>query len=364
MAELNVAFWNLQNLFDATASEIAADLEFTPAEGWTEEAVEKKLASLAEIIRLMFDGAGPDLLGVCEIETRELAERLMAAVGRDDWVLAHDPSPDVRGIACSLYYSQEKFELAGPPIGHLVHLRFATRDIFEVPLRVRSNGAELRVFVNHWPSRRQGTEQSEAFRITVASHAGRLVDRALKLERDEFLALDDSAASRRTLEERWSKSVLLMGDLNDDPFDRSVLEVLRASNSQDWLEEELLGRNQNLPREPADYLRKQAALWNYSWPLVGQEGVGSIFYARGNPRTKQVFDQLIGSRGLFYGLDGLRLDPASAAIFSPKRMWTDSRLPDDALERLPHRVRPRPFDKRRHRGFSDHFPVIARLEAL
>ena len=35
MAEIKVAFWNLQNLFDTTASEIAADLEFTPDDGWT-----------------------------------------------------------------------------------------------------------------------------------------------------------------------------------------------------------------------------------------------------------------------------------------------------------------------------------------
>jgi hypothetical protein len=31
MPVIKVASWNLQNLFDTTASDIAADLEFTPA---------------------------------------------------------------------------------------------------------------------------------------------------------------------------------------------------------------------------------------------------------------------------------------------------------------------------------------------
>jgi hypothetical protein len=33
MPEIKIAFWNVGNLFDTTASELATDLEFTPADG-------------------------------------------------------------------------------------------------------------------------------------------------------------------------------------------------------------------------------------------------------------------------------------------------------------------------------------------
>ena len=52
MTEIKVAFWNVQNLFDTTASPIAADLEFTPEQGWTEEVLAVKVANLAKIIKV------------------------------------------------------------------------------------------------------------------------------------------------------------------------------------------------------------------------------------------------------------------------------------------------------------------------
>ena len=67
IGSFNVAFWNLQNLFDLDVSPLAADLEYTPVNGWDKRAFETKINNLADVIRLMFDGKGPDLLGICEI---------------------------------------------------------------------------------------------------------------------------------------------------------------------------------------------------------------------------------------------------------------------------------------------------------
>ena len=55
------------------------------------------------------------------------------------------------------------------------------------------------------------------------------------------------------------------------------------------------------------------------------------------------------------------LDPASFAVHTPRRMWTDPRLPGDAPR---HRIRPRRFDRETLKGVSDHFPVTARIEVL
>ena len=98
MAEIKIAFWNLQNLFDVTISEIAADLGYTPGNGWTEEVMNQKIENLAAVINRMHDGDKPDLLGVCEIENKNLAEKLIEKIGRDDYKVAHVDSPDIREL--------------------------------------------------------------------------------------------------------------------------------------------------------------------------------------------------------------------------------------------------------------------------
>jgi hypothetical protein len=204
MAEIKVAFWNVENLFDITASPIATDLEFTPEQGWTQEAFDLKVENVAAIIRQMHGGDGPDLLGLCEVENREVIERLLAEVDNPKYRVAHVESPDIRGIDCSLVYSTEVFSDPSPAdmAAHLVHFRYPTRDIFQVRLQVKENDAELNVLVNHWPSRRVGPFESEPQRLTVAERCGQLVDQILKVDRKSYEAMADSAAGLAQLKAR------------------------------------------------------------------------------------------------------------------------------------------------------------------
>lgn len=375
MRDLNIAFWNLQNLFDSETSKIAADLEFTTEEGWNEEAVSKKIDALVDVIALMFDGKGPDLLGICEIENEALTQRLVSRMrermGRNDYTFAQDESPDIRGIDCGLIYSDDIFELAGDSKGHLVHFRYPTRDIFEVPLRLKETGSEMTVFVNHWPSRRNGAKESEAFRITVAARLGNLADNILKLPRDEIVNAQDLDALLPQMTERWNRNILIMGDLNDDPFNNSVLETLRATNNIDQIEEDISVPSDDRDMAPgkkkrksanARYLGKQADFYNYSWKFLGQSGVGTIHYSSGvNGRSKQVFDQLITSRALYLGLSGLKLDEQSVDIFTPAIMCSNTRITDSTPK---HMVRPKAFDRKSHKGISDHFPVTGVIRGV
>ena len=132
MEDIRVAFWNVQNLFDTAESDIAADFEFTEGEGWTPARLDEKLGALATVINAMFDGAGPELLGLCEVENREVLEMLVQRLG-GNLRIAHVDSPDIRGIDASLVYCGDRFEIAasGEPLNpeggavraHLVHLR-------------------------------------------------------------------------------------------------------------------------------------------------------------------------------------------------------------------------------------------------
>ena len=62
-------------------------------------------------------------------------------------------SPDIREIDTCLIYSNSIFEFIKSK-SYNMDLRYPTRDIFYVKLKVLSNNSNLHVFVNHWPSRR------------------------------------------------------------------------------------------------------------------------------------------------------------------------------------------------------------------
>ena len=354
-SSINVAFWNLQNLFDTDVSPIAADLEYTPVNGWDRQAFETKVRNLAEVIRLMFDGRGPDLLGLCEIENERVARLLIDAIGRDDYELAHVEHPDIRGIDTSLIYSRDVFSVDQQKTrGHLVFLRFPTRDIFEVHLKVKSNDSDLVVLVNHWPSRSRGRLETEPFRMTVAGHCGRLVDDNLKLSRGEYLELEDNEISLHRLNHTWNRNVLIMGDLNDEPWDRSVLDMLKAGFSVDHLEEPVRLSQEKLPSYRS-YAQKTAWLFNPMWSLMQKPDVGTYHYSR-STQTMNMLDQFIVSRGLYYGNQGLKIHQTSdgvpaVKIFSPEVMTT-------------RKGRPREFRREDRTGYSDHFPILTTIRTV
>jgi Endonuclease/Exonuclease/phosphatase family len=48
---------------------------------WTPARRDRKISQLASVIAQMNGGAGPDLLGVCEVEKRFVLDLLVAALG-------------------------------------------------------------------------------------------------------------------------------------------------------------------------------------------------------------------------------------------------------------------------------------------
>ncbi len=388
--EINAAFWNLGNLFDTVHDPISDDFDFTPEKGWTEEIQAAKVANLAAVIDGMFDGAGPDLLGVCEVENEATLQQLVdVTTVRDDLVVMRfDDGPDVRGIDCALVYSNRIFEpvdLLAPeppaPKGHVIHNRYPTRDIFEVALRVLENDAELIVYVNHWPSRSRGRYDTEPLRVAAANHLGRLIDQRLKLTRRQFLDLPDTEASMGTIQARWNRNVLAMGDFNDEPFNRSILEELKASSGFDRLEEPVKKSKENnhLPNV-VPYARLQAPLFNCMWPVVATPDRGTYYFGGGVP-TMNLLDQFIVSRGLYYGFSGLkmkrrtRVEPQAQptgpqVVTELDTVWADV-FDADLMITSPRTRRPKCFEfeikngaASHNNGFSDHFPIATTIETV
>ena len=143
MTEHYIAWWNVENLFDTSSSatrpewlqkKLASELK-----GWTATVLQKKCSQLARVINAMNDGNGPDILGVCEVESKAVLEKLVAkltAPGRDYGVKHHDTS-DARGIDVAFIYDKNIFT-AGQLFDHVVLKRNATRDIVRLTSKAKS----------------------------------------------------------------------------------------------------------------------------------------------------------------------------------------------------------------------------------
>ncbi len=72
-----------------------------------------------------------------------------------------------------------------------------TRDILYVKGFFKGDEKPLHIFVNHWPSRREGQELSEPKRISASE--------SLKYQADKII------------EEEGNPNIMIMGDFNDYP---------------------------------------------------------------------------------------------------------------------------------------------------
>jgi hypothetical protein len=349
---LRIAWWNLENLFDTVDDPISRDFDFTPAEGWTEEAYAAKRANLAAALDELHDGQGPELLGVAEVEGDHVFAELIAAMGNPHLKVVEDPAgtSDLRGIDVSLAFDERKLT-AVEQRSHVVYLRYRTRDIFEVVFEVTETSERLVVMASHWPSRRRGRRESEPLRIAVAENIAYLVRDYLLVDSITYeqLRADDDLGPVLA---RWETPVLLMGDFNDEPSDSALVDHLQASSELD----RVTGPTNDIDgfrAETADYRETNAFLYNPCWRFLAGEDLGSFFISS-TPAGEvfanryQVLDQLIVSRGLLKE-SGLRLDVDSVDLYRAPSVATPS-------------GRPRPFNRTTMKGTSDHLPLVARLE--
>lgn len=418
--DINVAFWNLGNLFDIQPNEISSNLEFTPNKGWNEKVRDIKIQNLTNIIKTTFDNGGPDLIGICEIENVFLAEKLIdelkKLLGRDDYQIAgtnvdgklipYHKGPDLRGIDTCLIYSNKIFEQIDGR-GYMINFRFPTRDIFYAKLRVLENNTKLNVLVNHWPSRRGRDDYSEPMdteysRYMTAEHCGKIVDSILKYPKMEiekfpnnFYSTHEGKTVLEKLEERWNINILVMGDFNDEPFDKSIMKYLYATPDKSLLrkwkrifrlaKEDFKNRDKTYKQI---YLEQPSVLFNCMWNIYPN---GSLYFRKTN--SFNLFDQFIISRGLLIGEQGLKMNLKSINIYT-KGITLGENLPESRFEQedtyderlIPFEFKKRPmsfeFDRikndinnssiiegneprsRQPSGYSDHFPITCKIDIL
>ena len=306
-----VGFYNVENLFDTENDPAVIDEDFTPTGllSWTLPKYQKKLENIAYVIDKMGKNYAPQglaILGVAEVENRKVLEDLVKTepIARKNYQIVHYDSPDKRGIDVALLYDPLQFKVISSRIYPYndPDTTFCTRDHLLVSGLLA--GELTHIIVNHWPSR-WGGDASSPKREHAAANVKHIADSLYKADP--------------------TSKIIIMGDLNDDPTNKSCRVVLDAKRRQSEV--------------------KEGGLFNTMWEYYAK-GIGSLGYKG----QWNLFDQIIISKSLL-SKDNSQLNFWKAEIFNREFLITK----EGKDKGYPHRTfRDNTFIN----GYSDHFPTL------
>lgn len=313
-----IAFYNLENLFDTINDPLKNDeaspiMEINPK--MRGEVYWKKNKNMAKVISEIGQETAknsPVVVGVAEIENRAVLEDLIndAHLSDKNYGIIHYDSPDLRGIDVALLYQKQLFQ----PISSSPHevmifdvnnpdKRYYTRDVL-LTTGIMDRDT-LHFLVNHWPSRFGGEKRSRPNRERAAAVNKKIVD-SLQAENP------------------YAK-IIIMGDMNDGPYNTSIKKVLNAKGSKNETEDN--------------------GLYNPMENMLQKRGLGTIGYQD----SWDIFDQIIVSK------------PLLKKEYSSYRYYKAGIYNPDYLVTQEGRFKGYPFRSYANgqftNGFSDHYPV-------
>jgi len=307
-----IGFYNLENLFDTIDDPKINDEEFLPQgpNAWNSARYYHKLHNMASVISQIgteYAKEGPVIMGLSEVENRSVVEDLVATppLKAAGYKVVHYDSPDARGIDVALIYQSKFFQVTSSsvhPLKMASDTGFRTRDVLQVDGLL--DGELIHVLVNHWPSRSSGEKETAPKRDAAADNCLSVV--------------------KKIYEKEPAARIIIMGDLNDDPVDNSLIKHLKAKGKKEGL------GNQDL--------------FNPMWQMY-RDGIGSLAYRD----SWNLFDQIIVSAPL------LDKNSGSYAFFKA-RVFNQRFLvqKEGAYAGYPFRTYAGGVYQG---GYSDHFPV-------
>ena len=207
--EVSVMTYNVENLFDTIHDDGREDFTYLPLTeknhpqvkafcssqsgfrrqeceetDWSEKILQQKFAAVAEVIRSVENGKGPDVLLLAEVENERVLKQLVSLqlkdLGYQTVVLLE--GPDVRGIDPGFI---SKLPLSGKPKMHIIpyveanpeKLKWAqrSRGILEVSV-VLPNKNPLTFLIGHFPSQANPVE----WRMQAVAFAKNLMAEKMK----------------------------------------------------------------------------------------------------------------------------------------------------------------------------------------
>jgi hypothetical protein len=211
-----IGFYNVENLFDTLDTEDKYDEEFTPAgkNAWGTNRYQHKLDQLGKVIADLGTQVHPQglaILGVAEVENIQALEDLSKNryLTERGYEVILEEGPDRRGIDVGMLYNPEHFKPTGwkSVTLNMADTSFRTRD--QLVVSGLLDGSPIHVIVAHWPSRSGGQKRSEPNRMAAADLGRSIIDSLTKVSP--------------------GVPILYMGDLNDDPINKSLVRSMRAT---------------------------------------------------------------------------------------------------------------------------------------
>ncbi len=254
-----IGFYNLENLFDTIHDESKNDYQYLPdgQSRWNGRKYHQKLRNMARVLADMGTDKTPQgcaIIGVSEVENARCLTDLCKqnALQKRGFKFCHIEGPDRRGVDCALLYNPRLFKVRNVKLVPYVYVKEedkgrATRGFLTVSGTLA--GEHVTIIVNHLPSR------------GVTSFYREEGGRQIRLVKDSLLKEDPNV------------KIIIMGDMNDDPQDRSMALSLGAKRKMKDVEKD--------------------GLWNPWWDVLA-EGTGTLQY----DGKWNLFDQIILSRSL------------------------------------------------------------------
>lgn len=303
-------WWNVENLFDTRNDPATADDEFTP-EGrmhWTEKKLALKRIRIGHVLKAVRADPAirkyPDILAFAETENRQVFENTLACADGAMYRTLYYESRDPRGIDIGVAWNPASVKLVSSKACSIPG-QTRSRDIIVAGFSASDH--PFHIIFNHWPSRSFDAEWSEPRRMAAAKVARRIVD--------SLLSKNPKA------------EIIVMGDFNDQPDNRSMQMVLGSS-----LDRELVRK------------KERHLLYN-CWGDTNEEG--SYAY-RG--RWERI-DHILVSAAL---LDG-------KVLSVPKNAFRTFSFPH--MMAVPGKKPYATYDKGKYRGgYSDHLPLILKVD--
>lgn len=300
-------FYNLENYFDTEIDTSRTYNEYTPQGElhWTENKYTEKRSKIFQVLTAIAEWEPITLIGFVEIENAFVLQDLINStpLSRENYQFVHFESSDFRGIDVGLIYHADRFSLLTSKkitVKDPNDPDFTTRDILYVKGLIA--GDTLHVFVNHWVSRWRGVMESQYLRVLCAE--------VLRKELDSICL------------KRPDANILLMGDFNDNPTNKSILILSENSESCP-----MFSVATNTTNKDVRGTLKYGSEWSY-------------------------FDQFLVSGALFSEKTNLMLKRESGRVFDASFLLEKD---EKHMGLKPKRTH---IGYKYNGGFSDHLPIF------
>lgn len=215
---INIAFYNCENFFDTVDNPNSNDNEFLPTAEtkWDKTKYLNKIKKTAQVFDSTVLGTGlPDVMGLCEIENKTVLIDLikLSQLKLRNYKALASTGIDERGINVGFIYDETLFEFISSEEINATNFaieNYKTRNILHVQLKHKATQELFSFFVNHWPSRRDGEKVTEPKRLFAAQQ--------LKNKINEIEKINNKI------------KIVLMGDFNDMPNNKSISQLLNAKS--------------------------------------------------------------------------------------------------------------------------------------